>query len=81
MKWRILKHTDGNNNTYYTVQYKKWYWFWSNYYIPKGETLWGWEIERYPTLEEAKEVMGILKENHEIRKRSKQIKTEVVEET
>lgn len=80
MKWRILKHTDGNDNTYYTIQYKRRYWFWCNLYIHTiNSSFWDWEIERYPTLEEAEDVMSTLKDNHEFRKHSKQIKTEVIE--
>lgn len=80
MKWRILKHTDGNNQTYYTIQHKKWYWFWANDYIPAGGTFWGWEVERFPTLEEANDVMDTLKGIYEFKKRSKQIKIEVIKE-
>lgn len=81
MKWRILKHTDGNNNIYYTVQYKRWYWFWCNHYIHTTNSFWGWEIERFEELAMAEQVMDLEKEKHEFKKRSKQIKIEVVKET
>lgn len=80
MKWRIVKHTDGNNNTYYTVQHKKWYWFWRNYYISTTSSFWGWEVERFEELAMAEQIMNLEKEKHEFKKRSKQVKTEVVKE-
>lgn len=41
MKWRIVKHTDGNDKTYYTVQYKRRYWFWCDIYIHAMNSFWG----------------------------------------